>query len=460
MAGDKLPARAAAAAANTARAATLDTAHRNAGTACRNHSSAILPAGILQATQGIGLLMNRIKRRIARLYINSFTKLEAHMDQPDCETTLHYNLMIDENNDPVLDPPALQAHMNRWDGPRFIAYLRAFLLDLRAASALEVGVGTGRLAVQTCGFCDDFTGIDISPKTILVAQAHLPPSAKLICGDFLTHAFAQRFDAIYSSLTWLHIADKAAAIQKTAQLLRPGGLFLLSIDKSKNEILDYGTRQLRIYPDDPAITEALLRAAGFLLKEKWETEAALVFAAIKQSEESEARATMTIRQIDLHEHLPQIGNLVRRSNETVAKQFNLTRENCPIHPTFCDDDSLRGKLNHPGVICLGGYAGDELVGFVALIPRKRRVYELTRLCVAPEQRGAGCGNRLLDESLRVLREKKARKVVINIIDKHSKLKQWYIKYGFREVAKKEYAAVPFVVCVMELKLRQALVCRR
>ena len=32
----------------------------------------------------------------------------------------HYDLLIDEGNDPVLDPPALAAYMDGWDGGLFI----------------------------------------------------------------------------------------------------------------------------------------------------------------------------------------------------------------------------------------------------------------------------------------------------------------------------------------------------
>ena len=207
------------------------------------------------------------------------------MDQHNCDTARHYDLLVAEGNDPVLDSPALQEHMDRWDGSRFIAHLRAFLADLPGACVLEIGVGTGRLAQRVCKFCDDFTGIDLSPESIAAARGHLREhrQAKLVCGDFLTHDFARQFDAVYSSLTWLHIAGKAAAARKAAQLLRPGGLFLLSLDKSRGEVLDYGTRQVRTYPDDPAQTKALLTAAGFAIAQQWEAGEATVIAAVGRS---------------------------------------------------------------------------------------------------------------------------------------------------------------------------------
>ena len=35
----------------------------------------------------------------------------------------HYDALILENNDPVRDPPPLQAYMAQWDGAAFLALL-------------------------------------------------------------------------------------------------------------------------------------------------------------------------------------------------------------------------------------------------------------------------------------------------------------------------------------------------
>ena len=55
----------------------------------------------------------------------------------------HYDLLIAEGNDPVHDPPALKEYMDRWDGS---AFLEALQLSTEK-TVLEIGVGTGRLAV-------------------------------------------------------------------------------------------------------------------------------------------------------------------------------------------------------------------------------------------------------------------------------------------------------------------------
>lgn len=36
----------------------------------------------------------------------------------------HYDLLIEENNDPVHDSPALKAYMEQWDGPVFLNALK------------------------------------------------------------------------------------------------------------------------------------------------------------------------------------------------------------------------------------------------------------------------------------------------------------------------------------------------
>ena len=165
------------------------------------------------------------------------------------DVVTHYDLLIDEDNDPYRDPPALQAYMDNWDGQPFLDALEL----TRDKSVLEIGIGTGRLAARTAPRCARLTGIDLSPKTIARARENLAghPNIELICDDFLTHSFPEIFDVIYSSLTLMHIADKAQFLRRAASLLRPGGILVLSLDKNQSDFLDMGTRALLVYPDTP-----------------------------------------------------------------------------------------------------------------------------------------------------------------------------------------------------------------
>ncbi len=64
----------------------------------------------------------------------------------------HYDLLIEENNDPVHDPKPLQDYMDKWDGQTFIDKME---LD-KDKSVLEIGVGTGKLAVKTALLCGEY----------------------------------------------------------------------------------------------------------------------------------------------------------------------------------------------------------------------------------------------------------------------------------------------------------------
>lgn len=196
----------------------------------------------------------------------------------------HYDLLIDENNDPVHDPEPLRTYMDQWDGQPFMDALH---LD-KEKSVLEIGVGTGRLAVRAAPNCREFCGIDLSPKTIARAKENLKGygNVTLICGDFMGYAFEQKFDVIYSSLTFMHIKDKQAAIRKAKTLLHDGGRFVLSIDKSQRNTIDYGTRKIRIYPDNQEDTLRYIRDSGMDLATLFETALATVFCCTIRKERS------------------------------------------------------------------------------------------------------------------------------------------------------------------------------
>lgn len=196
------------------------------------------------------------------------------------EVARHYDLLIDEGNDPVLDPPELAAYMDGWDGGPFIDALG---LD-GTQDVLEIGVGTGRLAVRIAPGCRSFTGVDVSEKSVVRAKMHLAeqPQAKLICADFMTWQTAQRFDRVYSSLTFMHLQDKRSAAQRVAQLLKAGGRAVISLDRDRSGVIDYGTRRVTVYPDEPAVLTAYLQEAGLQVLPAVDTEFAVILIAVKE----------------------------------------------------------------------------------------------------------------------------------------------------------------------------------
>ena len=191
----------------------------------------------------------------------------------------HYDKLIDENNDPTRDPKPLKDYMDKWDGEKFIEDMQ---LD-KTKSVLEIGVGTGRIAIKVAPLCRKFIGIDVSPKTILRAKENLclHHNVDLVCDDFMSFVFIDQFDVIYSSLTFMHIEDKARAIEKISSLLREGGLFVISIDKNQSDFIDMGTRKIKIYPDDPTDIAEFILKANLYFVDKFETEHAYVMVSKK-----------------------------------------------------------------------------------------------------------------------------------------------------------------------------------
>lgn len=194
----------------------------------------------------------------------------------------HYDKLIEEGNDPVHDKEILKQYMDKWDGPQFIEDMQLSGCE----TVLEIGVGTGRLAIKVCEKCFQFYGIDISPKTIETAKHNLPanPETHLICEDYLAWETNLVFDVIYSSLTFLHIKDKQKAIDKTYSLLAKKGRFLLSIEKSEDNEIDHGTRKVRTYPDTVETIEKLLNESGFAIIKQYSTEFANIFVSEKRTE--------------------------------------------------------------------------------------------------------------------------------------------------------------------------------
>lgn len=194
----------------------------------------------------------------------------------------HYDLLIEENNDPVHDPKPLRDYMDKWDGQGFIDKME---LD-KKKTVLEIGVGTGRLAVRTAPLCGELWGIDISPKTVDRAKENLADfsNVTLLCGDFLDFRLNSKFDVIYSSLTFMHIEEKQRAVKRIAELLNNAGRFVLSIDKNQSEFIDTGTRKIKVYPDTADKITQYIKDAGLTVLNRYDTEFAWIFVAQKDDE--------------------------------------------------------------------------------------------------------------------------------------------------------------------------------
>jgi ubiquinone/menaquinone biosynthesis C-methylase UbiE len=100
--------------------------------------------------------------------------------------------------------------------------------DLRRRTILDVGCGTGRLAVvlaQRHGA--SVTGLDPSSEMLAVAQERAP-SGRWVLGYAEALPFADRaFERAVSSLV-IHHLDRGTAFPEVRRVLQPGGRFVIS----------------------------------------------------------------------------------------------------------------------------------------------------------------------------------------------------------------------------------------
>ena len=195
------------------------------------------------------------------------------------DVIIHYDLLIEEQNDPFRDPPALQEYMCKWDGKPFLD-----ALELEGdKSVLEIGIGTGRLAAKVAPCCLKLTGIDISPKTIERSKDNLKEynNISFVCADFIGYEFGEVFDIIYSSLTMMHFKDKLAVIHKVDKLLNNNGIFCLSIDKNTSQYIDMGTRRVKIYPDTLDNVSSIIGKTSMSVVNVFETDNAYIIVSRK-----------------------------------------------------------------------------------------------------------------------------------------------------------------------------------
>jgi ribosomal protein S18 acetylase RimI-like enzyme len=135
----------------------------------------------------------------------------------------------------------------------------------------------------------------------------------------------------------------------------------------------------------------------------------------------------------------------------VAVEFNLTKDNCPTHPSFVTVKQLN-EMKRKGLKLCGLFENDVQIGFVAVEKKKHKVFNLEKLAVLPEHRHKGYGGKLIEFAEAYGKNAEGEKLSIGIINEHAVLKKWYETKGFKETSVMKFEQLPFTVCFMEKTL--------
>jgi len=116
-------------------------------------------------------------------------------------------------------------------GPRF--HLRTGLMRrmLRGQHGrlLDVGCGDGFFMQQLMRMGFTCAGLDVSAPMIERCRARVGEDVELYCGPIESYTPAQPFDVVACGEVLEHIEDDLGTLHHIWRLLRPGGLFVLSV---------------------------------------------------------------------------------------------------------------------------------------------------------------------------------------------------------------------------------------
>lgn len=143
--------------------------------------------------------------------------------------------------------------------------------------------------------------------------------------------------------------------------------------------------------------------------------------------------------------------VIRKGFGTVAKEFNLTQENCPGHTSFMKVEKLYKQYDEgrPMFVYLDN---STIVGYFSLGKVNDESYELDNLAVLPECRHKDYGRKMVDFAKNKVKELGSNKIVIGIIEENTKLKEWYCNLGFIHTGTKKSASVPFTIGFMQIEV--------
>jgi diamine N-acetyltransferase len=157
---------------------------------------------------------------------------------------------------------------------------------------------------------------------------------------------------------------------------------------------------------------------------------------------------VSVREVAYETELETCAAVIRDSFAALADTLNITRENCPTHPSFITADDLR-RTRSEGAVIFGAYENGRLVGSVTVSDWSDGIWYLEKLATLPSCRHQGFGRKMIDLVFEFVKGKGAKMLRLATVDENELLKNWYLDYGFEVREVRRFDHLPFAVCLMQ-----------
>lgn len=142
--------------------------------------------------------------------------------------------------------------------------------------------------------------------------------------------------------------------------------------------------------------------------------------------------------------------VIVRSFMTVADEFGFTVENASRFTAFATTEGrLDWHMNGEHRPMYVYVENDVIVGYYSLLLHENEECELNNVCVLPEYRHKGIGEKLMKHAFKIAEGLGCKKVNIGIVEENTVLKEWYVSQGFIHIGTQKFDFFPFTCGYME-----------
>lgn len=150
--------------------------------------------------------------------------------------------------------------------------------------------------------------------------------------------------------------------------------------------------------------------------------------------------------------LAECVRVIRKSFSTVAEEFGLSPKNASRFTAFATTLERLAKQYEEGWSMFVHVENGEITGYYSFRIQADGACELSNLCVLPERRHAGIGERLLKHGLLCASAFGCGKMRLGMIEENVRLRVWYERFGFEHTHTEKYDFFPFACGYMERAL--------